>query len=480
MKRRTLLRTLWWGTVGALAVAAIALATVGTLAPTMSASANTGTTRINMYSYGSHSVAYDARLLNIRPAYLIDNTAHGYWGEYTRSYSSSSLLQNVAGMKAAGMKVIGYTSSGYEGRGGGAPASMTTLDLVKKQVYNMARLDGVDGVFIDETDGWPNAAQKDYLKQLSDYAHSLGVSIWANPGVNSFDPWYFNAGGYDFVQSTEQWRGAALSSVQLQYGSHISVAGFAASYTVDDAVRLTQDAWNKGIKFCYINTGEYTSMAPWFEDYAARLRALPGGTIDTGSGTVPSPTPTPTPTPIPPTPPTPVTLQILRAVASGPDDGFGGSRVFTSTASWLEAGSPRTRTGYGAWFRFNGITIPAGAKVTQAHLEIVAGTWKTGTALKIRAEKSADPSPPASVNDLNARRRTTAGVDWDTGYADGAWHNSPDFAPVVQELLNRYRYTGSQSIQVFVDNDRSAAGAEATAPSFEGGCPPRLFIEYSK
>ncbi len=227
-----------------------------------------------MFSYGGHNSTYDARLLAIVPEYLIDNTAHGFWGEYTGSYGSSSLLQNVAKMKAAGMKVIGYTSCGYEGRGsaGGQPLSMFYLATVKKQITNMAKLDGVNGVFIDEVDAYPSAVQKQYLKELSTLAHSLGIVIWGNTGVNSFDAWFFNDGGFDFMHSTEQWAGQSVSSTQSAYGSRISVAGFKSTYTATDAVRLTQDAWNKGIRFCYINNAEYQTIASWFEQYANAVR----------------------------------------------------------------------------------------------------------------------------------------------------------------------------------------------------------------
>ncbi len=227
-----------------------------------------------MFSYGGHNSAYDSRLLAIVPEYLIDNTAHGFWGEYTGSYGSTSLLQNVSRMQAAGMKVIGYTSCGYEGRGsgGGQPLSMFTLASVKKQITNMAQLDGVNGVFIDEVDAYPSATQKQYLKELSTLAHSLGIVIWGNTGVNSFDAWFFGDGGFDFVHSTEQWTGQALTATQKTYGSRISVAGFKSTYAAADAVRLTQDAWSKGIRFCYVNNAEYQTIAPWFEQYANSVR----------------------------------------------------------------------------------------------------------------------------------------------------------------------------------------------------------------
>ncbi len=226
----------------------VMLVTIG-IAPAKKANAALApVTGLHMFSYGGHNAAYDARLLKIVPEYLVDNTAHGFWGEYTGNYSSSSLLQNVSGMKAAGMKVIGYTTSGYEGRfsWGGQPLSMFTLSMLQKQITNMARLDGVNGVYIDEVDAYPNATQKQYLKALSTLARNPGIIIWGNTGVDDFDPWFYGEGGFDLMQSTEHWKGStSLSYVQANYGSRISVASYDHN-TLDSALSLTRDAWSKG------------------------------------------------------------------------------------------------------------------------------------------------------------------------------------------------------------------------------------------
>jgi len=145
--------------------------------------------RMHIFSYGGHTAEYDALLLATVPKYLIDNTAHSFWGEYTGNYSSPALLQNVQGMKDAGMIVIGYTTGAYEGSFSGGPNDkpyLFTVEAVKQQIYNMIVLDGCDGVFIDECSPYPAAGsqKRQYLKALADYAHSLGGLIWFNVGMN--------------------------------------------------------------------------------------------------------------------------------------------------------------------------------------------------------------------------------------------------------------------------------------------------------
>ena len=255
--------------------------------------------RMNMKSYGNHDessysntlgdVPYDQRILAIKPEFVIDNPPHGLYGEIeekkypSEGYRASWLLQNIAGYHSAGIKIIGYISSGYEGKGGDDhyASEWYSLEMNRKLITNMATIDHVDGVFIDECSDYPNATSKSYLTDLSDLAHSYGMIVWMNTGVDDFDGWYFTVA--DFMQSSEDWVGQSLSPVQEKWGARIGVTGFKASYTAQDAYMLTMDAWNKGIAYCYINTVEYTTVAPWFEEYAQTLRNWKGCPTPTGS-----------------------------------------------------------------------------------------------------------------------------------------------------------------------------------------------------
>ena len=238
--------------------------------------------QIFVFLYESPSATIISRILNIKPWAVVVNSSHGFWGEFPSgsslpaNYSNAGLWQpaQIRQLRAAGIKVIGYTSCGYEGvrSGGGQPASCFTLDVVKKQINNMAALDGVDGVFIDEIDNNPNSLQKPYLQALSTLAHSLGLIIWGNTGTDEMSSWFFGDGGFDFMHATEQWAGQSLSNAESNYGPRISVAGFNAGYVASDAIRLTLDAWNKGIALVYINTVEYITLASWWEAYAAGVR----------------------------------------------------------------------------------------------------------------------------------------------------------------------------------------------------------------
>jgi hypothetical protein len=179
---------------------------------------------------------------------------------------------------AKGIKVIGYISGGYEGgvgvhkSGDGYAPNWCSLEINKMLIRNMATIDKVDGAFIDQCSDFPIAASKTYLTELSNLAHSYGLIVLVNVGVDDFDEWYLTSRVADLVQSSEAWVGQSLSPVQKKWGSRICVTGFKSSYTAQDTYRLTIDTWFKGLAYCYINTTGYTSIAPWFEEYTQLLR----------------------------------------------------------------------------------------------------------------------------------------------------------------------------------------------------------------
>ncbi len=225
--------------------------------------------RINLVYYGRHTPEIDARIIGVRPHYVIVNTPHGLWGEIY----GNDIMQNITAYQEAGIKVIGYLTTGYEGKGsaGKIEAKWSTLETNKKLIKNMAEIDKVDGVFIDECTSFPKEKSKDYLKTLTDLVHSCGLLTWGNPGEAKFDSWYFTAGGFDLMQSNENWHGQKLSPVQREWGSRISVTGNNPKFTAEEAFKLTVNAREKDLAYCYLSNSGYTALPSWLEAYTALL-----------------------------------------------------------------------------------------------------------------------------------------------------------------------------------------------------------------
>lgn len=230
-----------------------------------------GSVRLNLIYYGVHTPEIDSLIISTRPQYAIVNTIHGLWGQI----GGNNVLQDTASYQAAGIKVIGYITAGYEGThsDGNISAQWYSLDTNEQLIKNMAELDGVNGVFIDECSAFPDQSEKNYITALTGLAHSLGLLTWGNVGEADFDSWYFTAGGFDLMQSNEDWHGQSLSLVQKDWGSRISVTGNIPGETAQDAFNLTVDTWKKGLAYCYISDTGYDSLPSWLAEYSKLLKA---------------------------------------------------------------------------------------------------------------------------------------------------------------------------------------------------------------
>lgn len=226
--------------------------------------------QLPVFFYGAHTPAVDSRIIAMRPQYAVINSLHGLWGEI---YSGDT-LRDAAAYQAAGIKVIGYLTSGYEGKGsaGQIEPQWYTLEMNQKLIKNMAEIDHLDGVFIDECTPFPDHNAQIYLKTLTDLAHRYGLITWGNVGLAQFDRWFFTQGGFDLMQSDETWQGQELSPVQQDWGYRISVTGSNPAYTAQDAYNLTTNAWRKGLPYCYISSTGYESLPDWFEEYIYLLQ----------------------------------------------------------------------------------------------------------------------------------------------------------------------------------------------------------------
>jgi|GEM_PF-1365752 hypothetical protein len=231
---------------------------------------DSGIIPLNLIYYGAYTAEINSLIISARPQYAVVNTPHGPWGQI----SGDNALRDIAGYQAAGIKVIGYITAGYEGTytDGDIPPQWFTLAANEQSITDMAKIDGVNGVFIDECSAFPDQSGKDYLTALASLAHSLGLLTWGNVGEADFDSWYFSAGGFDMMQTNEDWNGQALSQVQKDWGQRISVSGSSPDVTALEAFILTENAWKKGLGYCYVSDKGYDSLPSWFENYVRLIR----------------------------------------------------------------------------------------------------------------------------------------------------------------------------------------------------------------
>jgi hypothetical protein len=132
--------------------------------------------------------------------------------------------------------------------------------------------------------------------------------------------------------------------------------------------------------------------------------------------------------------------------------------------------------------RFNGLNIPKGATITKASVQFQVDETHSGSAaLMIQGQATDNASTFTNANrNISFRDRTNAVVDWSpvpwtTVGEAGADQQTPDITLVIQEIVNRQRWTSGNSLAIII-----TGSGQHTAESFNGNAAgaPVLHVEY--
>jgi PKD repeat protein len=133
--------------------------------------------------------------------------------------------------------------------------------------------------------------------------------------------------------------------------------------------------------------------------------------------------------------------------------------------------------------RFQGVNIPQGATITSAYVSIQCDEQDTRTLNHIKyAAEDIDNSPAFTTAawNLSSRTKTSNIVTWTNppSWYVGTIYNFPDMSAVVQEVVDRPGWASGNSMTfIFYKTDSDAD--ERCAESYEGGAPPKLYVEYT-
>ncbi|MEE9569859.1 MAG: metallophosphoesterase, partial [Candidatus Binatia bacterium] len=133
--------------------------------------------------------------------------------------------------------------------------------------------------------------------------------------------------------------------------------------------------------------------------------------------------------------------------------------------------------------RFNGVTIPQGAAITNAYIQFQADETDSGaTYLTIEGQNIGNaPTFSSSSGNISSRARTAASVSWNpvpwtsTGQA-GLDQQTPDIAFVIQEIINRLDWFEGNSLVIIITGTGKRV-AESRNGSSSGA--PLLHVEYT-
>lgn len=168
---------------------------------------------------------------------------------------------------------------------------------------------------------------------------------------------------------------------------------------------------------------------------------------------VAAPTPTATPTPL--------TGTVDKRILQGSDDAEESKSSGTTTVNSadIELGYDLGLTNTYQWcgLRFQNITVPRGATITNAYIEFTtseADSLASGSLL-IRGQASDNPTTfTTSRSNISLRSRTVASVSWNnvpSWIVVGAKNSTPSLRTIVQELVNRTGWNSGNSMAFIID-----------------------------
>jgi Putative Ig domain len=227
--------------------AALAISPMGSRNKVMAASP---TVAIDMINYGTNSGGVDQTIINAHPEFLVDNSPAGPWkGD-----------ANISEYTAAGIKYFEYIDGGYEN----TEAMSIPNDLASNLTYiTAAAKAGAYGIFLDEVSANPNAASISYLSQIYNAAHSLGLKVVFNTGVDSWSDSLMNY--CDYINTSEVWNNTALTASQTKWAGR----SWVLTQGVNDATtaaNLSKGAWSKGLLAEYACSA-YGTVPSWMPTY---------------------------------------------------------------------------------------------------------------------------------------------------------------------------------------------------------------------
>ena len=156
----------------------------------------------------------------------------------------------------------------------------------------------------------------------------------------------------------------------------------------------------------------------------------------------------------------------------GEETGF--NNTGTSTEFGLDNASGQDQTN--AFYRFDGLRIPAGSTVLSANLVFTpfsANSTNTVT-VDIVAVDEDDASAPSTFAAAEALARTTAVVAWTPVpswvISPLSLETSPDISTVIQEVIDRPGWVEGNAIVMLVENNGSGSMAFRASCSFEAQC----------
>ncbi len=136
--------------------------------------------------------------------------------------------------------------------------------------------------------------------------------------------------------------------------------------------------------------------------------------------------------------------------------------------------------------RFQNVTIPRGARVTRAYIQLVPkvnSTSGSALSLNIKLEDSANAGTySTAAGNISAASYLNSSVSWNPGdWVQDAPVKTPDLSTLIQQVVDRSDWCGGHAMAFKIQPESGSANSKRLAYSFDANSAkqPQLVVEYS-
>jgi hypothetical protein len=173
---------------------------------------------------------------------------------------------------------------------------------------------------------------------------------------------------------------------------------------------------------------------------------------------------------------TTLNLQVAASADDACEDGSSGNVYDTANNVYL------TDSDYWGGFRWQSVTIPSGATIDSADLQVwLSDTGHDDIEVDIYGHDVADAgafSGGSGTYDISGRARTSASVNESSSSTGTGWHSMPDVKAVVQEIVDDAGGLSSAGLALIEDG---LAGIDLYQTAYDGNSDhaAKLDIDYT-
>ncbi len=167
------------------------------------------------------------------------------------------------------------------------------------------------------------------------------------------------------------------------------------------------------------------------------------------------------------------------SVTSGADDGYWTGVGFNNSLLSIAIGDSN------GFMRFSNVTIPQGATITSAHVELIGynNFPDANVDTRIYANDIDNASAPTTRAEAESASLTTASVAWNDLpiWSSGLVVDTPDISDVIQEVVDRSGWISGNAMMVLLIDNGSTANNNRYATAYEDTkTEPQLVVTYTE